>query len=143
MTAWRRLATRVRALVRSLRRRAHSLITAAWSSFVTSDRRFARRAATATERASLGSFLLTSPLSSRPRPGSQLGRDVHAPSRRRRRAAGRAGNRAPGRSPRPRCVSGHALAHSVKPRQLLRPERTRNWPRTASCSSRATAVCEP
>ena len=63
MTAWRRLATRVRELVRSLRRLAHSLITAAWSSFVTSERRFARRAATATERASLGSFLLRSPLS--------------------------------------------------------------------------------
>ena len=44
------------------------LIAAAWSSFVTSDNRFARRAATVAERASLGSFLLASPLSSKRAP---------------------------------------------------------------------------
>ena len=76
MTACRRLATRVRALERSLRRRAHSRMTAVWSSLATSTRRFARRAATATERASLGSFLLTSPLSKQPGPGGQLGLHV-------------------------------------------------------------------
>ena len=73
MTAWRRLATRVRELVSSLRRRAQSLITAVWSSLATSERRFARMAATATERASLGSFLLVSPLSSRRARAASLG----------------------------------------------------------------------
>ena len=73
MTACRRLATRVREPVRSLRRLAHSLMTAAWSSFVTSDNRFALRAATATERASLGSFLLRLPLSSRRARAASLG----------------------------------------------------------------------
>jgi hypothetical protein len=51
----------------------HTWSTAAWSSRLTSWREAERSAATATERASLGSFLFTARVASSRTPGAELG----------------------------------------------------------------------
>ncbi len=90
----------------------------------------------------MGSFLLTSPLSSSWARAASLG----CTSTTRSPAATSCWAT---KYPRPEAFStaqvrsGHALAHSLKRASCSGPDRTRNWPSVASCSSMATAVCEP
>ncbi len=69
----KRFATRLRVRAMSRRRRTQTLITAACPSLCTSGNSWPRSAATATDRASLGSFLLTCPVLSRRTRAASLG----------------------------------------------------------------------
>ena len=118
------------------------LSTAAWSSARTGRQAADRSAATATDRASFGSFLFTFPLASSRTRAASLGGTSSTPPRR-RPAAGRAG--APGRRrpPPPRSAPARTAAQASSCRACAALARTRTWPSTSSALPIATAVCDP
>ena len=140
-TAWSLQTTWVRALARSRRRLDQTFSTAAWSSGLASRTPGERSAATATDRASLGSFLFTFPdASSRTR----------APS-----LGWTSSTRSPADSscwasrwPRPPAPStaqarcGQAAAHASSRSACAPLARTRSSPSCSSDPLIATAVCE-
>ena len=113
-----------------LRGRTQNLITAAWSSFVTSDKRLARSAASATDRASFGVVLVGAPLSNNLALAAGFGwtsttRSPEATSL----PAGNRGRRVlDGPS-----AHGPGPGHSSSGRSWSGPERTRSWPRASFC----------
>ena len=128
--------------LRSRWRLAQIFITAAWDSGPISLRLGERRAATATERASLGSFLLTAPVFNSRTRAASFGwtSTTRSPAVTSCSARRRPRHFAPSIA---QVRSGHPLAHSSNRSTWVTEELTRISPSFASTPSRATAVWEP
>ena len=132
----------MRARDRSRCRLAHSFSTAAWSSAITGRGVLDRSAATATDRASLGSFLFVSPASSSRTRAASLGgtSTTYSPA---------ATSCWASRCPSPAAPStaqarpGHDCAHATSCSACDGQARTRILPKGHSPALIATAVCEP
>ena len=140
-TACSRQTTWVRVRPRSRWRLDHTFSTAAWSSGLTSRTPGERSAATATERASFGSFLFTSPAASSRTRAPSLGctSSTRSPA-----ATSCWASRCP-RPPAPSTAqvrSGQAAAHASSRSACAAQARTRSSPSGSSAALIATAVCE-
>ncbi len=132
----------MRARDRSRCRLAQTFSTAAWSSAITGRGVLDRSAATATDRASFGSFLFVSPASSSRTRAASLGgtSTTHSPA---------ATSCWASRCPSPAAPStaqaraGHDRAHATSCSACDGHARTRILPRGYSSALIATAVCEP
>ncbi len=140
-TACSRQTTCVRLLARSRRRLDQTFSTAAWSSGRASRTPGERSAATATDRASFGSFLFTFPVASSRTRAPSLG----CTSRTRSPADSSCwASRCP-RPPAPSTAqarSGQAAAQSSSRSACVAQARTRSSPSGSSAPLIATAVCE-
>ena len=140
-TACRRQTTWVRVLARSRRRLDQTFSTAAWSSGRAWRTPGERSAATATERASLGSFLFTFPVASSLTRAPSFG----CTSRTRSPADSSCWASRWPRPPAPSTAqvrSGQAAAHSSSRLACASLARTRSCPSGSSAPLIATAVCE-
>ena len=140
-TACSRQTTWVRLLARSRRRLDQTFSTAAWSSGLASRTPGERSAATATERASFGSFLFTFPVASSRTRAPSLGctSSTRSPA-----DSSCWASRCP-RPPAPSTAqvrSGQAAAHSSSRSACAALARTRSSPSGSSAPLITTAVCE-
>ena len=135
-TAW------LRARDRSRCRLAHTFSTRAWPSAVTTCLAADRSAATATDRASLGSFLLVFPVCSSRTRAASLGctSSTRSPAATSCWASRPPSPRAPSTA---QVRSGRARAQATSLLAWSGQARTRSVPSGSSAAPTATAVCEP
>ena len=141
-TACSRQATWLRSRARSRWRLDRTFSTAGWSSAATWRQVLDRSAATATDRASFGSFLFVSPACSSRTRDASFGwtSRTRSPAATSCQSSSRPSPAAPSTA---QVRSGHAAAHSASFPACAAEARTRISPSGSSAGLITTAVCDP